>query len=144
MKKRLFGLFFAACLLLTAVSCEKEVIYDSTVTRTYDIMSRNWKATEDGFSVILDVPEITRDVLDYGSVQCFIIYPDGAQTCLPAQRYLSYEYVDETTGKKNVGYYQKLIDFEYNLGEVNVYYTMSDFYYETNPEELTVKVIVHY
>lgn len=138
--------FFLICILFVPLleSCEKEVIYDSTYSATYDLRPGDWTSGDGYFTVALDVREITRAVCKTGSVQCFIVYDEGTQSCLPVQRYLSYDYDNPDTGMKEIGFYQKMIDFEYSEGVVNLFYTISDFYYESYPEAMTIRVVVHY
>ena len=137
--------FILCCLILPLLmSCNREYVYDGMYSAEYNIRSGDWTDAGDYFTVALDVKEITREVCRTGSVQCFLLYDDGSQACLPMQRYLSYEYVDSVTGKTEVGYYSKMIDFEYSVGTVNIYYQMSDFYYEEIPEAISVRVVVHH
>ena len=133
------------CLVLPfLVSCERNYItQDALYSVEYDLRPGDWTAMDEYYTVALDVKEITRQVCQSGSVQVFLVYEDGSQACLPMQRYLSYEYTDDA-GQTGVGYYQKMIDFEYSVGTVNLFYTMSDFYYEEYPEKMTVRVVVHH
>ena len=138
--------FILGCFILPFLaSCQQEYIQqDNLYSVEYDLRPGDWTAMDTFFSATLDVREITKSVLHNGTVQCFIVYEDGSQACLPMTRYLSYEYVNEETGTTETAYYQKMIDFEYSVGTVNVYYSMSDFYYEQYPEKMTIRVVIHY
>ena len=137
-------LIFLGCIALPILmSCDREVEYDQMYSAEYDIRSSDWAWVDSYYTVALDVKQITRQVCSTGSVQCFIVYSDGSQACLPLQRYLSYEYTDDT-GQTATGYYSKMIDFEYGVGTVNIFYQMSDFYYEESPEAIRIRVVVHY
>lgn len=136
--------FILACLVLPLLmSCERNYYEDNLFSADYDIRTSDWTSTGSSYMAVLDVREITREVCRTGSVQCFLVYDDGSQAPLPMQRYLSYEYTTDA-GTTETGYYSKMIDFEYTTGTVNIFYQMSDFYYETRPEAIRVRVIVHY
>lgn len=124
-------------------SCDREYVYDGMYSSEYDLRPGDWTDMGDYYTVALDVKDITKQVCKTGSVQCFILYDDGSQACLPLQRYLSYEYDNANTGQKETGYYQKMIDFEYSVGTVNLFYQTSDFYYEEYPEKMRIRVVVH-
>lgn len=137
--------FFLTCLVLPLLmSCERTVVYDGMFSADYDIRTDNWVWQGSHYSATLDVKEITREVCRSGGVQCFLVYDDASQAPLPMQRYLSYEYPTEE-GSTATAYYSKMIDFEYSVGTVNIYYQISDFYYEyeTAPEAIRVRVVVH-
>ena len=138
--------FILGCFILPFLaSCQQEYIQqDSLYSVEYDLRPGDWQAMDTYYTVALDVKEITKSVCANGSVQVFLVYEDGSQACLPMTRYLSYEYVDEATGETMTGYYQKMIDFEYTVKTVNLFYTMSDFYYEEYPEKMRVRVVVHF
>jgi hypothetical protein len=142
--KKIFILL--GCMILPfLVSCERQYIQqDALYSVEYDLRPGDWTAMDTYYTVALDVKEITKSVCANGSVQVFLVYEDGSQACLPMTRYLSYEYVDEATGDTMTGYYQKMIDFEYTVKTVNLFYTMSDFYYEEYPEKMRVRVVVHF
>ena len=133
--------FILGCLILPfLVSCQREYIQqDALYTVDFDLRPGDWTAVDNYYSVALDVKAITRQVLNDGTVQCFLVYDDGSQACLPLTRYLSF--IDDDG---NTGYYQKLIDFEFSVGTVNLFYTTSDFYYDEYPEKMRVRVVVHY
>ena len=136
--------FLLLCIALPFLaSCDRSYYEDSLYSAEYDIRSGDWVSQGSYYSVALDVREITRQVCKTGSVQCFLVYDDGSQACLPMQRYLSYEYTNDA-GQNEVGYYSKMIDFEYSIGTVNIYYQLSDLYYPERPEAIRVRVVVHY
>ena len=134
-------LMLCCVVLPLLVSCVKST--DRMYSTLYDIRATDWTEQDGYYSVTLDVEEITRQVVNYGSVQCFRVYDDGTQACLPLQRYLSYTYTVDG-GTTETGYYSQMIDFEYNIGTVAVFYQTSDYFYETGPEAMTIRVVVHY
>lgn len=135
--------FILCCLVLPlAMSCVRST--DRMYSTLYDIRSNDWTEQDTYYSVALDVQEITKQVCNYGSVQCFLVYEDGSQACLPLSRYLSYEYTNNETGQTETGYYQQMIDFEYSVGTVGIFYQNSDFFYDAKPEAMSIRVVVHY
>ena len=124
------------------MSCVRST--DRMYSTLYDIRSNDWTEQDTYYSVALDVQEITKQVCNYGSVQCFLVYEDGSQACLPLSRYLSYEYTNNETGQTETGYYQQMIDFEYSVGTVGIFYQNSDFFYDAKPEAMSIRVVVHY
>ena len=134
-------LMLCCAVLPLLMSCVKST--DRMYSTMYEIRSSDWSMQDGYYSVLLDVEEITQQVCNYGSVQCFRVYEDGSQACLPVQRYLSYEYAVDG-GAKETGYYQQMVDFEYYIGTVAVFYQTSDYFYETEPEAMRIRVVIHY
>ena len=93
--------FILGCFILPFLaSCQQEYIQqDNLYSVEYDLRPGDWTAMDTYYSATLDVKEITKSVCRNGTVQCFLIYEDGSQSCLPMTRYLSYEYVNEETGE---------------------------------------------
>ena len=134
--------FILCCLVLPLLlSCERNYYEDNLYSAQYEVPADAWSAVDDSyFSVVLDVKEITKQVCQYGSVQCFLVYDNGSQACLPLQRYIA----DTESVPGQVLYYQEQIDFEYSVGTVNVFYTSSDFLYKERPGKMWFRVVVHY
>lgn len=140
--KKIYLLSMILALPFLFNSCEKEVVYDSTYSAEYDISPRMWVYDENtsSYSVSLDVPEITRQVCQYGSVQCFLVYSDKMQACIPLTRYLS-----GVNDYDELVYYQEHYDFEYGVGVVNMFFQTSDFVYNQGDlQTMTFRVVVHY
>lgn len=141
--KKIFILL--GCMMLPfLVSCEREYIQqDALYSVEYDLRPGDWTLVDQGvkkyYTVALDVREITRQVCENGSVQCFLMYDGGSQICLPTTRYN-----DGEADNGDTVFYQELIDFEYSVGTVNLFYTTSDFIYGGYPEKMRVRVVVHY
>ena len=102
MKKLVYILFCVFVPMLA--SCDRRVIYeDNLYSAIYDIGTNDWtyleKATGEPYlAVTLTLKEITKQVCETGSVQCFRVYSDGTQACLPFQTYR--KWTDETTGQE--------------------------------------------
>ncbi len=84
------------------------------------------------FFANFDVPELTQTIYDNGLVQCYVEYNSDTegrtQQLLPFVRHK-----EEQTSDTTWTFYTETIDYEYGIGGVSLYYTMSDFDYEIDP-----------
>lgn len=138
--------FFAALLLLS-VSCEKvgpmgpmgpqgpqgeAASFDIVIV---NVPENSWKYSglvdNNFFCATVDVPELTEEAFDYGIISMYRTYnydkSDASQIALPYVRLN-----EELVGKDYV-FYTETIDYEYGIGWVKIYYTVSDFIYEIDP-----------
>ena len=137
-----------ACLL--AAGCTKEYItneyYDETIIKgtemtmlDFNVRSSNWLERDGYFEAILEVPEITADVVNDGHVQVSRLYNDGGVmtwTPLPAMRVG----VDQIDGQDF--YYTTYTDFEWSVGYVHIFVTTTDLYTGINPGDISFRVII--
>lgn len=83
------------------------------------------------FCATVEVPELTEDAFDFGVISAYRTYNydsnDASQIALPYVRLCEEVYDTETF------YYTETVDYEYGIGWVNIYYTVSDFIYEVDP-----------
>ena len=98
-----------------------------------------------------DVPEITEKVYLYGEVSINREYNSGKknayQVALPETSYKVEEEYDEETGELiNTFYYAQHIDYVYGIGFVEIFYTISDYYYPEgeSPEAMLFKLQLTY
>lgn len=72
-----------------------------------------------------DIPELTPFIYDSGLVQCYIEYDQGtsnaSQQLLPQVRHF-----EEGSGE-NYSLWTETVDYDYMVGNVNIYVTYSDF-----------------
>ncbi len=99
------------------------------------VVNKNQWAFDDQMGMFycsFDVPEITANVYNYGTFNLFREYNSGAQNAyqvaLPETSYLSAEEDDGQT--KKIVYYQQHIDYTVGIGVVEVFLTISDFFYD--------------
>ena len=100
------------------------------------------------FMASFDMPEITKDIYDNGLVQVYREYDTGTnnavQLLLPSTRHIEYSYED--SGNTLWGFYSETTDYEYGVGKLNVFFTVSDFDYEINttfvPEDMHFRVVI--
>jgi len=105
----------------------------------YTVHSTDWDVQEldNGarlLSVMLDAPQITKDVVNYGSVtvsrRLFDNNGNTFWTPLPVVRAESQDY-----GTSEQILYSTYLDYEWTQGQVYVYFTATDFY--VDPDKAT-------
>lgn len=83
------------------------------------------------FCATVEVPELTEEAFDYGVISMYRTYnydkSDASQVALP------YVHLAEEKTEEGTFYYTETVDYEYGIGWVNIYYTVSDFIYEWDP-----------
>ena len=153
MKKFLLPL---AAVLLMASGCTKEYVTKQYVTEQkiiqgmdmslidFEVKSENWTQRhmdnlnddEGYYEAILQVPEITDEVIKKGLVLVYERLEEGIWTPLPAQR------TERTTVDGNPFNYTTFTDFEYQKGQVNVFVTTTDLYAGEKPGPKYFRVAV--
>ena len=155
MKKFLIPL---AAALLLATGCTKEYVTKQYVTEQviggmdmslidFEVKSNNWTIwdVENGnddegyFEAVLEVKEITKEVVEKGLVLVSRRYLDGSKyiwTPLPAMR------TEKTMLDDNPYYFTTFTDFEWSEGKVNIYVTASDLFAGQNPGDMYFRVAV--
>ncbi len=109
----------------------------------YEVSSSNWRELNGMFEVVLNVPQITYDVVNDGNVQISRRYPgenNGTDilTPLPCIR------TDVTqTQDGSDYYYTTFIDYEWSAGTVSIYVTTSDLYTGDRPGTMYFRVFVN-
>lgn len=147
-----------AAVLLMATGCTKEYVTKQYVTQQvvggmdmslidFEVKNENWtqRLVENGnddegyFEAILQVPEITDEVIQKGLVLVYERLEGGNNsiwTPLPAQ------ITNRTTVDGNPFNYTTFTDFEYQKGQVNVYVTTTDLYAGMKPGAKYFRVAV--
>ncbi len=95
-----------------------------------------------------NVPEITSDVYKYGEWSINREYNSGSknayQVALPETTYKSEE-IDNGDSTTSTVFYQQHIDYAVGVGMVEVFCTISDFYYEGfTPESMIFRLQLTY
>ena len=146
-KKIVFSLVALMALALT--SCEKQEYH----AQTFDlvVMQPDWKWDSDTkqFYYSFNVPYITRDVYNFGTITVSREFNNGTadayQVALPMSTYLYDEIVDENDSVINTVYYTQHIDYRFGVGYVDIQLTNSDYYYEEkNPESMVFRLQLVY
>ena len=135
---------------LLAAGCTKEYVtkeyYEETIIQgtemtmlDFNVRSANWQIRDGYFEAVLEVPEITADVVNKGHVQVSRLYNDtGVKTWtpLPAMRVS----VEELDGEDF--YYTTYTDFEWSVGFVHIFVTTTDLFTGDNPGDISFRVII--
>lgn len=146
-KRILIGLIAAGVLLATG--CTKEyyteeyTIYEGLDMTLIDfnVKSANWQIwdvpngndDEGYFEAVLEVPEITQEVVDQGVVMVYRRYDENVWTPLPAMR----------TEKTEDGlYYTTYVDYEWQKGQISIFVTASDLFAGENPGNMSFRVAI--
>ena len=135
MKKYLF-IVWSAVLAIGLTGC-KEDTAKVEKANTIDLKAyhQEWQFDENAlqFFYHFDIPEITRQVYDYGnwtlSQEFNKGYKNAYQVALPMTYYLS-----DTLSNGSVVYYSQLIDYRIGVGYVEIQLTNSDYLYPTYPD----------
>ena len=128
-----------AALSLSLVSCKKEgPVYINECNCSMESVLLNVKATDWAYSdnpnnnyfyATFDMPEITSSVFETGLVKMYRVYDfdsaDAVQMEMPFSRY-----IEEETGDDDWAFYTESLDYEFGIGKITIFYTLSDFYYE--------------
>ncbi len=88
------------------------------------------------YSISFDVPEIDDFVFDEALVVCYALEGDK-QRDLPMTR----PYLAEAEDGSLVPYFEE-IDYDYGIGEVTIYSTISDYYDMGAPEGLNFRLVI--
>ncbi|MBO5960601.1 MAG: collagen-like protein [Paludibacteraceae bacterium] len=143
MKKIIYALI--AVFTLTIVSCEgpqgpagpqgpQGPSGESTQWKVINLHAdaNNWERRTDAngynpfFVTTFDVPELDAFIYDSGLVQCYIEYDSGtsyaSQQLLPSVRHK-----EEVVSADEYYLWTETTDFDYMVGNVNIYVTYSDF-----------------
>lgn len=148
--KKHYILILAALLCLSA-SCRKDPI----PVCNYKIVNINvpaasWKYSEQNnnnyFTAEIDVPEITEEAFDGGILNVYRTFnfdkSNASQQLLPSVRLV------EEPAQDGMYRYTESIDYEYGIGWLNIYYTLSDFAYDDStiydPKDMTFRLVLVY
>jgi len=141
-----------AALSLSLVSCRKEEFNDYNFTMdtvVLNVKTSDWAYSNDNnnnfFYATFDMPEITRDVFENGLVKMYRVYDfnstDAVQMEMPFTRHY-----EENVGDDEWVFYTESLDYEFGVGQISIYYTLSDFYYEIDttisPDEMQFRCVI--
>ena len=150
MKKYVF-ICLMALIGIVMTSCQtNEPCKFNKKTVDLNVTQDKWKF-DDGANMFFchfSVPEITAQVYNYGEFSIHREYNSGTnnayQVALPETTYKS-EDIDNGDGTYSTVYYQQHIDYIIGVGFVEVFCTISDFYYEGfTPEAMVFRLQLTY
>ena len=150
MKKYLF-ICLMAVVGLVMVSCNSNAPRLNKMTIDLAVEKSQWEFdnTVNMFYCHFDVPQLTSDIYNYGEVSVNREYNSGTskayQVALPET---SYKVEEEVVGDSvtNVYYYAQHIDYLYGPKYVEIFYTISDYFYEDGfkPEAMLFRLQMTY
>lgn len=150
MKKYVF-ICLMALIGIVMTSCQtNEPCKFNKKTVDLNVTQDKWKF-DDGANMFFchfSVPEITAQVYNHGEFSIHREYNSGTnnayQVALPETTYKS-EDIDNGDGTYSTVYYQQHIDYVIGVGFVEVFCTISDFYYEGfTPEAMVFRLQLTY
>jgi len=163
MKRLIYGLLALLAISLTA--CEGKPGRDGRDGRDgvdglvnyynvpVQINQNEWSYTNydnnNFFYATIPMEMITADLYQHSNVMVYREYDAGTnkatQTPLPYVRHKEY-LADEATG--TWGFYTETVDYEFTVGKLTIFYTVSDFDYEIDesfvPEQMNFRVFIMY
>ncbi len=146
--KKLFLLLLAVC-ALTSCYVEHECPENKKII-DLQINSNEWEysniANNNFFSATFSIPEITPNIYNNGLVQVYREYSTGTsqavQILLPQTRH------NEVEVNGDWFFFTETVDYEYGVGTLTIFYTVSDFDYELNtsfvPESMHFRAVVQW
>ena len=149
MKKTIF-ICLLAVVAMGWTSCQSQDAPKHKKTIDLNVNQSQWDFDNSAnmFFCHFDIPELTAQVYDYGEISVNHEYNSGTakayQVALPETVYKT-EDLDNGDGTTSPYYYQQHIDYAYGVGFVEVFVTISDFYYEGyTPESMVFRMQMTY
>ena len=116
-------------------SCKQEPCRFNKHTKDLEVLANQWEFDKGAnmYFCHFEVPELTAEVYNYGEVSVNHEYNSGKatayQVALPETTYQEIA-LDNGDGTTSPYYYCQHIDYAYGIGFVEVFITISDFYYD--------------
>lgn len=129
---------------LVVVGCNlTHVDQDSATLKTIKIKVRakEWLYTQQGnddqynnnyFYAVVNMPEITENVFDYGEVKAYAVFNRNSPTYARKHLLPYVLHVEEPTNTGDWLYFTETYDFTYGIGWAEFNFRTSDFAYEDN------------
>lgn len=129
---------------LVVVGCNlTHVDQDSAILKTIKIKVRakEWLYTQQGnddqynnnyFYAVVNMPEITENVFDYGEVKAYAVFNRNSPTYARKHLLPYVLHVEEPTNTGDWLYFTETYDFIYGIGWAEFNFRTSDFAYEDN------------
>lgn len=148
--KRIYRILMISAALLLSTACHKE--YDGPSMRSVkiNVAENAWQysgvADNNYFFATVQMPEINAAVFKQGLVKMYRVYDwdkdNAAQTELP---FVRLNELENTDGEWI--FFTETIDYQFEPGQVTIFYTTSDFNYELvsfNPGPMAFRCVVVY
>jgi len=134
MRKVFYGIL-AVVAAITLNSCEKsyyeveEIVQEIHPTVVnIDVPKTSWAYSyldnNNYFYATVDMPELTQDVFNNGMIKMYRWVANNVQMEMPFTRH------NEVEINGTWYFYTETVDYEFSVGQMTIYYTVSDFDYE--------------
>ena len=158
MKKILF-LLCMTCALVACVSNPTYIEQEGATLKTIQVTvnANEWSYTQQGaedqfnnnyFYAVVDMPEITKEVFNYGEVKAYAVF-ERNNTTYARKHLLPYVlHMEEPTNTGEWLYFTETYDFTYGIGWAEFNFRTSDFAYEDNvninPPAMDFDIVITY
>lgn len=114
-----------------------------------NVFTDDWVKTNDKdnnyYYATVDMPEITKDIFEGGVIKMYRVFDydtsDPVQVEMPFTRHKE-EYVGP--GEYDYVNWTETLDYEFGVGRINIFFTVSDFFYKGKPEYMRFRCVVMY
>ena len=152
----LFGVTFA---LVACVSNPTYVEQEGATLKTFKVAVKasDWQYTQQGttdqfnnnyFYAVVNMPEITEHVFDYGEVKAYAVFDRNSLTYARKHLLPYVLHVEEPTAAGEWLYFTETYDFTYGIGWAEFNFRTSDFAYEDNvninPPAMEFDIVITY
>lgn len=160
MMRKLLNTLALLTVIAAMSSCERytRVVVDETAvqnvgTVTFTVRQSDWEYSNldnnNFFSVRVKMPEITRDVFNYGMIKVYRAYDFNADGSNTSAYQIELPYVrhhEVLVGKDLWADYTETVDYDFEIGYITIYYTVSDFNYELDtrfvPDQMQFRCVM--
>lgn len=148
MKKYVFvSLLALVAMVFTACDDMTTPRHKKTIDLVANLSSWNFDSNTGQYFCHFDVADLTANVYNYGEISISHEYNSGTpkayQVPLPETTYLV-QNLDDGQGGTVPYYYQEHIDYVVGIGYVEIFLTISDYYYEYSPDAMVFRMQMTY
>ena len=144
-------LFILLCAIVVSVtSCQRGHSDIPEIVSIHVTVSQNaWQysnlSNNNYFYAVVDMPEITEAVFDGGVIKMYRTFnydtTDATQIEMPYVRHSEYNVSGDEWA-----FYTETVDYDYGIGDIYIYYRVSDFDYELDqsfvPETMNFRCVI--
>ena len=96
-----------------------------------DLQANNadWANNGSAYYAQFDIPELTQEAYDNAVVLCYAEFNTGTANAYQEQLPFTFFDQSENTETGEIFQWSRLIDFDYTIGSMTIYYTNNDFNY---------------
>ena len=140
MKRNLFFSVIFLCSIAAFYGCKPknngaEAVITNRVVIDLEADNSHWVSDNGAYYATFDVPELTRNAYDNGMVNCYAEFNTGTSNAYQEVLPFTYFQYDKNTETGEEFYWSRLLDYDYTVGSLTIYYTNNDFNYTTTGSE---------